>query len=44
MTDARKILPPKYEFHRTTACLSLVRDNIIYRIEPKTLTFKLDRL
>ena len=44
MKDARKILSPKYEFNRTSECIALVRDEIIYRIYPKELKFQLDRL
>ena len=44
MVNARNVLPPKYEFHRTDDCIALVRDSILLRIYPLQLKFQLDRL
>ena len=35
---------PKYEFHRNENVISIVRDNILFRIYPDQLKFQLDRL
>ena len=35
---------PKYEFHRNENVISIVRDNILFRIYPEQLKFQLDRL
>ena len=39
MADARQILTPKYQLHRTDDCISLVRESILFRIYPKQLKF-----
>jgi hypothetical protein len=44
MLNARKILPPKCEFHRTDNCIAIVRDSILFRYFPKAKKFQLDRL
>ena len=44
MLDARKIQPPKCEFHRTDNCIAIVRDNILFRYFPEQKKFQLDRL
>ena len=33
-----------FQFYRTNDCISLERDNILFRIYPKPLKFQLDRL
>jgi len=44
MVDARKVLPPKCEFHRTEDCIAIVRDSILFRYFPVLKKFQLDRL
>lgn len=44
MANARDILPPKFQLNRTSDCISLTRDGIMFRIFPKLLQFQIDRL
>jgi hypothetical protein len=37
MANARDILPPKFQLHRTGDCIALARDGIMFRIFPKLL-------
>ena len=44
MADARNIITPKFTFNRTKDYIALARENILFRIFPRQLTFQLDRL
>ena len=44
MQDARKCLKPRYSFARTSKCIAILVDNILFRIFPDQVKFQLDRL